>query len=42
VFRDARGGYFVCEAAREWRDAYTDQLALASRPRRRDRTASAG
>jgi phthalate 4,5-dioxygenase oxygenase subunit len=42
VFRDARGGYFVSDAAREWRDAYTEQLALASRPGRRDRPVSAG
>jgi phenylpropionate dioxygenase-like ring-hydroxylating dioxygenase large terminal subunit len=44
VFRDARGGYFVSDDSRGWRDAYTEQLTLASRPRRRDRplTAAAG
>ena len=42
VFRDARGGYFMSNAAREWRDAYTEQLALASRPRRGDPPVTAG
>ena len=32
VFRDARGGYFVADEGPGWQDAYTAQLALASRP----------
>jgi phthalate 4,5-dioxygenase len=32
VFRDARGGYFVADDASRWQDAYSGQLALASRP----------
>jgi phthalate 4,5-dioxygenase len=32
VFRDARGGYFVSDDKSEWQDAYTKQLAVASRP----------
>ena len=39
VFRNARGGYFVSDDKRGWHDAYAEQLALASRPRRRDRSA---
>jgi hypothetical protein len=39
VFRDARGGYFVSDDKREWRDAYAEQLALALRPGRSDRPA---
>jgi len=34
VFRDARGGYFVSDDKRGWRDAYAEQLALVSHPRR--------
>jgi hypothetical protein len=34
VFRDARGGYFVSDDKRGWRDAYAEQLTLVSRPRR--------
>jgi phthalate 4,5-dioxygenase len=32
VFRDARGGYFECEAGSGWQDVYARQLAAASRP----------
>jgi hypothetical protein len=32
VFRDARGGYFVADEGGSWQDAYTAQLARASRP----------
>jgi phthalate 4,5-dioxygenase len=39
VFRDARGGYFVSDDTRGWRDAYAHQLALASRPSASDRSA---
>jgi phthalate 4,5-dioxygenase len=33
VFRDARGGYFLCDEGSGWHDAYSRQLAVASRPR---------
>ncbi len=33
VFRGARGGYFLCDEGSGWQDAYTRQLAVASRPR---------
>jgi phthalate 4,5-dioxygenase oxygenase subunit len=33
VFRDARGGYFLCDEGSGRQDAYTRQLAVASRPR---------
>jgi hypothetical protein len=33
VFRDARGGYFLCDEGSGWQDAYSRQLAVASRPR---------
>jgi phthalate 4,5-dioxygenase len=33
VFRDARGGYFLCDEGSGWQDAYSRQLAIASRPR---------
>jgi phenylpropionate dioxygenase-like ring-hydroxylating dioxygenase large terminal subunit len=33
VFRDARGGYFLCDEGSGWQDVYTRQLAAASRPR---------
>ena len=39
VFRDARGGYFVSDDTRGWRDAYAHQLALTSRPSASDRSA---
>jgi len=32
VFRDARGGYFVCDAGKGWQEAYAGQLAGTSRP----------
>jgi phthalate 4,5-dioxygenase oxygenase subunit len=32
VFRDARGGYFIGAAGSGWQEAYTGQLAAASRP----------
>ncbi len=32
VFRDARGGYFESNESSEWRIAYAEQLAAASRP----------
>ena len=32
VFRNARSGYFVSNDKNGWRDAYAEQLALASRP----------
>jgi phenylpropionate dioxygenase-like ring-hydroxylating dioxygenase large terminal subunit len=31
VFRDARGGYFVCDAGKGWQEAYAGQLAGTSR-----------
>jgi phthalate 4,5-dioxygenase len=34
VFRGARGGYFVSDAARGWQEAYAEQMATASRPLR--------
>jgi phthalate 4,5-dioxygenase oxygenase subunit len=33
VFRDARGGYFLCDEGSGWQDAYSRQLAVAARPR---------
>lgn len=32
IFRDARGGYFVSADRSGWKDAYAEQLAIASRP----------
>jgi phenylpropionate dioxygenase-like ring-hydroxylating dioxygenase large terminal subunit len=32
VFRDARGGYFVCDAGKGWQEAYAGQLAGVSGP----------